>query len=92
MSCLFARRGSRRKIILEWWLKFFVNVCSCVLIFFSRACRLVGRCNLIGQKDKLTASQRFNRLEDMFKSIGTNNGAADFHVGFDNAVFMSEVS
>jgi len=52
-------------------------------------------CNLIGQLDKLSPTERFVRLKQMLHALGTNDQEGhdqDFHVGFDNAVFMSEVT
>ena len=50
----------------------------------------IAVCNLIGQKDRLSPSGRFERLENVIAQVGTDDGSVDFHTGFDNAVFMSE--
>jgi glutaminase len=55
----------------------------------------ITACNLIGQRDKLSPTERLDRLKQMLNAMGTNGKEGhdqDFHVGFDNAVFMSEVT
>ena len=50
----------------------------------------IAVCNLIGQKDNLSSSDRFERLLETIRILATDQGQKDVHAGFDNSVFMSE--